>query len=57
MDALGGDSEYSVEQELNLAVDEAWTEIDLEGEGEAETWRLRMAREEQWRACDAETVD
>ena len=57
MGAFSGDSEYSVEQEPNLSVDSAWTEIDFRGEEGTETWRLHMVREDHWRACGAERVN
>jgi hypothetical protein len=53
--AFGGESQYSVEEEVDLEVDEAWTEIEFRGEETTEVWRLHMVREDgSWRACSAE---
>lgn len=53
--AFGGESQYSTAEEVNLAADEAWTEIEFVGEDLTEVWRLHMVREEgKWKACDAE---
>lgn len=53
--AVGGASEFSPEDEAELARDTAWTEIDFVGPTVDETWRLQMVREDgRWKACDAE---
>lgn len=53
--ALGGASEYELRESLDIAADEAWTEIDFVGDTMNETWRLHMVREDgKWKACDAE---
>jgi hypothetical protein len=52
---LGAESEYSAAEEVELTVDEAWTELELVTEDSTETWRLHMVREDgKWKACDAE---
>jgi hypothetical protein len=52
---LGADSEYAPAEEVDLEVDEAWTEVELATEDSTETWRLHMIREDgRWKACDAE---
>lgn len=52
---LGGASEYTLGEQVDLDVDRAWTELELKGEGSAEVWRLHMVREDgRWKACEAE---
>lgn len=53
--AFGGDSEYTAAEEVDLEVDEAWTEIEFRGDDEVVVWRLNMVREDgEWKACSAE---
>ena len=52
---FGGDSEYSILEELDLQVATAWTEVVFENEDTFEVWRLHMVRENgKWKTCDAE---
>jgi len=53
---LGGDSEFPPSEQVDLEVDNAWTEIVLTAEGEPdEVWRLHLTRENGgWKVCDAE---
>jgi hypothetical protein len=51
----GGSSEYTSEEEVELEVDVAWTEVDIGTGSSAETWRLHMIRDAgSWKACSAE---
>lgn len=53
--AVGGASEFSPADEVDLDRDTAWTEIDFVGPEVNETWRLQMVREDgRWKACNAE---
>lgn len=55
--AVGGASEYPGSDSLDIAADQAWTEIDLLTEDplDREVWRFDMVREEGlWKLCDVE---
>ena len=55
INAFGGDSEYSLGEQVDLDVEHAWTEIEFRGGDATEVWRLQMVREDgKWKACDAE---
>lgn len=55
--AFGGSSEYTPSEEVDLEVDEAWTEIEFRGEDLTEVWRLHMVRRDgRWRAYSAEQL-
>lgn len=52
---VGGASEFSPREEVELDDDVAWTELDFVGPEVNETWRLHMVREDgRWKACGAE---
>lgn len=53
--ARGGNTQFTAQEELELTVPAAWSEIELVDEGSTEIWRLQLMLEnDSWKVCTAE---